>query len=74
MRILSMPRGGEALNASTEADRVKLAGSHMVAGSRNRFRIGLLGLRIDEAWRTEMRARYRRLVTFLTCPFGERFD
>lgn len=52
---------------------VQLQTTHTVAGNPMRFRTGGLVVRRDDAWRTEMPARDRRLVTILTAPVRARF-
>lgn len=47
---------------------VTLSPSHTVAGNPMRFRTGPLQLRRDDAWRTELPVRDRRLVSALTAP------
>jgi hypothetical protein len=46
---------------------------HTVAGNPVRMRTGRLALRIDDAWRSEMRPSDRRLVTLMTFPFLVRY-
>lgn len=47
---------------------VTLAPGHSVAGNPMRFNSGRLDLRVDTAWRQQMPASERRLVTTLTAP------
>lgn len=47
---------------------IELRGCHSVAGNPMRFRTGETRLRPDEAWRTEMPAGDRRLVTAMAWP------
>ena len=47
---------------------VVLEPSHGVAGSRTRFAAGRIELRLDDAWRSTLPARARRIVTALTLP------
>lgn len=42
--------------------------THVVAGSRIRLVDGVLPIRLDEAWRREMAAPARRLVSAVTLP------
>jgi hypothetical protein len=48
--------------------QVELKPSHSVAGNPMRFRQGLMPLRRDEAWRTKMRPRDRRVVSLIAGP------
>jgi hypothetical protein len=52
---------------------VELAQDHTVAGNPMRFRIGTVGLRVDEEWRRTMPARSRFAVTALTWPLLRRY-
>lgn len=49
-------------------DGATLGASHSIAGNPMRFSTGTLPLRRDEAWRRELGARDRRIVTALTLP------
>jgi hypothetical protein len=53
--------------------QVELKPSHSVAGNPMRFRQGLMPLRRDEAWRTKMRPRDRRVVGMIAGPLLWRF-
>jgi hypothetical protein len=53
--------------------QVHLAPAHTVAGNPMRFKDGALGLRVDEAWRTKMSRRDRRIVTVIASPVLARF-
>jgi hypothetical protein len=53
--------------------QVELKPSHSVAGNPMRFRQGLMPLRRDEAWRTKMRPRDRRVVGLIAGPLLWRF-
>ena len=53
--------------------QVELKPSHSVAGNPMRFRQGLMPLRRDEAWRTKMRTRDRRVVGLIAGPLLWRF-
>jgi hypothetical protein len=46
---------------------------HTVAGNPVRMRTGPLTLRLDDAWRSEMRPSDRRLVTLMTFPLLARY-
>jgi hypothetical protein len=48
---------------------IELPQSHGVAGNPSRFEHGVVGLRVDEAWRSAMPAADRRLVTAVTAPW-----
>ncbi len=52
---------------------VTLPETHVVAGGRIRLARGAMPLRLDEAWRQEMPARSRRLVTLVTAPLRRRY-
>ena len=47
---------------------VTLDPSHGVAGSRTRFTAGRIELQLDDAWRSTLPARARRVVTAVTLP------
>ena len=49
-------------------DRVELRSSHTIAGNPIRFGHDSLVLRLDEAWRTELPARSRMIVSTVTLP------
>jgi hypothetical protein len=53
--------------------QAELEPSHSVAGNPMRFRQGLVPLRRDEAWRTKMRSRDRRVVGLIAGPLLWRF-
>lgn len=50
-------------------DGATLGPSHSIAGNPMRFSTGTIPLRRDEAWRTALPRRDRRVVTALTWPF-----
>lgn len=50
-----------------------LAVDHTVAGNPMRFRTGRIDLRPDDAWRSGLSRRHRRLVTTVTAPFLLRY-
>src|SRR5262249_22835056 len=52
---------------------VTLATTHGVAGNPSRFTTGAVPLKLDDAWRTGMRAGDRRLVTTITAPLAYRY-
>jgi hypothetical protein len=52
---------------------LRLSSSHTVAGGRVRFQTGVVPLRTDEQWRTEMPSRQRRFVEVVTWPLRRRY-
>jgi hypothetical protein len=52
---------------------VRLATTHGVAGNPSRFTTGVVSLKLDAAWREQMRPRDRRLVTAVTAPSAYRY-
>jgi hypothetical protein len=48
--------------------------THTIAGSRIRHSKGVLRLRLDEEWRTQLPARDRRLVSLATGVSRWRYD
>lgn len=52
---------------------IDLGPSHSVAGNPMRFRTGVTRLRADDAWRTEMSPRDRRIVTAMSYPVLKSF-
>lgn len=65
-RDLNLP--GDGLLPMVDQRSIELLPTHSVAGNPNRFRPGLTTVRPDTAWRDNMPARDRRLVTALTLP------
>ena len=57
-----LPDGPEFLHG----DEAELVPAHTLAGNPMRFRTGRIRLRADEAWRSSLPARKRRLVSTLT--------
>lgn len=53
--------------------RARLTPTHTVSGNPMRFRTGELEIHADEAWRTDLPARDRTLVTALTSPLRPRY-
>jgi len=51
-----------------EGNSVELHPTHSVAGNPMRFRTGLTTLRPDDAWKSKMSGRDRRLVTAMSYP------
>jgi hypothetical protein len=64
---LGVPLGASDLPASVGGG-VVLEPSHGLSGNPGRFRSGSVPLRRDDAWKTQMPARSRWLVTALTLP------
>jgi Sulfotransferase family len=54
-------------------DYVELAPSHALAGNPMRFQQGRVPLRLDEAWRRDMRRRHRLLTLTTTWPLLLRY-
>lgn len=54
-------------------DRVQLAPTHSVAGNPNRHDTGVVRLRADDQWRTDMTRWDRAVVTLVTAPGLRRF-
>lgn len=54
--------------AVVDATTVKLDANHNVGGNPMRFKTGEIPLRRDDAWRTELDARQRRVVSGITFP------
>ena len=53
--------------------KVHLAGSHILDANTSRFDQGDVAIRIDDAWKTELGTRDRRLVEALTFPLLVRY-
>lgn len=70
-QALALP--GRADVPMVDATTVDLHPTHSVAGNPMRFRTGLTQVRADDAWRTEMPERDRRLVTALSYPVLKAF-
>jgi hypothetical protein len=47
---------------------VRLDATHTVAGNPMRFRVGEIDLRVDDAWRSNLKPSQRRWVTTLSWP------
>jgi hypothetical protein len=62
---LAPPAGGLAHVGERS---ITLEPSHGVAGSRTRFSSGRIDLELDDAWRSTLPTRARRIVTALTLP------
>lgn len=65
-RALDLPGSGEL--PLLDPRTIELLPTHSVAGNPSRFRHGVTTLRPDSAWREQMAARDRKLVTALTLP------
>jgi Sulfotransferase family len=64
----------EAVSLPFDGDMaVRLTSNHQVAGNPMRFRSGRVELRADEAWKAELAAGQRRVVTGLTLPLLARY-
>ena len=48
---------------------VELHPTHGIAGNAGRFSVGRVSLKEDNAWRSQLRRRDRRIVSLLTWPF-----
>ena len=55
-----------------ETNQVRLAPTHGVAGNPSRFTTGIVELRSDLRWRSEMRPMDRAIVSALTWPLASR--
>jgi hypothetical protein len=71
-RTVGVPADDGAL-AFLEDDTVQLDADHSVAGNPMRFQTGPLRLRRDDAWRRELDARSRRIVTAVSAPLLARY-
>ncbi len=60
--------GHETDFAFLEAGELEVAAQHSVRGNPMRFAHGRQQVRVDDAWRTQMRAGSRRVVTLVTWP------
>ncbi|WP_110239600.1 sulfotransferase [Nocardioides gilvus] len=56
-----------------DAHTIDLGPSHSVAGNPMRFRTGVTRLSADDAWRTQMSPRDRRIVTAMSYPVLKSF-
>jgi hypothetical protein len=54
-------------------DAAELAPCHSAAGNPMRFTVGSVPLHLDQAWRTSLPPRQRRLVGMLTAPLLSRY-
>jgi len=64
--------GPSGLPFASETE-VRLETTHGVAGNPSRFTTGTVSLKLDDAWRRDMRPRDRRLVTTITAPLAYRY-
>ncbi len=69
---LELPAGPAQLDYLTD-ERVTLGPCHSAAGNPMRFTTGLVRLRRDDAWRTQLPPRQRRLVGVLAAPWLGRY-
>ncbi len=67
-RLLAFTGEGGRLLPFIEGHSAELRPTHSVAGNPSRFTSGSIEIRADEAWRTEMPAGSRRLVTAIAWP------
>ena len=65
-RSLELP--GSGLLSITDDNAIDLGHSHSVAGNPMRFKHGMITLRADTAWREDMSARDKVVVTAMTFP------
>ena len=72
LRDAGIPRGGDALSFIHGHD-VALGANHTVAGNPMRFRVGTVRLAVDDAWKRELPAGRRRVVSVLTRPLLVRY-
>jgi hypothetical protein len=68
-----LPGPARAALASFADPEFTLETQHTVAGNPVRLRTGPLTLRLDDAWRSEMRPRDRLLVSLMTFPLLIRY-
>lgn len=66
--LARLPDGAAADLPQLRGGHAQLGTLHSVSGNRMRFDTGRLRLRIDDAWRTGLPARQRRLVGTLAAP------
>ena len=59
---------GDGVLPMVDRNSIELRPTHSVAGNPMRFSLGMTALRPDEAWRTKMKPRDRRMVTLMTYP------
>ena len=69
LRFAGLPEATDFLDGGT----ARLQPNHTVDGNPMRFSSGPLVIRRDDAWRTEMDAGDRRLVTTITGPLLRRY-
>ncbi len=69
---LGVPAGPAEL-AYLSDGKVQLGACHSAAGNPMRFKTGVLELRRDDAWRTELPGGQRRLVGAMTAPWLGRY-
>lgn len=71
--ILAMLGEGPSEMPDLSGGTVSLSPSHSLKGNPDRFRTGVVDLRLDDEWRRAMRPTERRLVTALTWPLLRRY-
>src|SRR2546428_11635763 len=67
-----VPLGPGALDG-IDGTRVKLPEDHLVAGNRMRFESGVIQLRVDDAWREQLKPGQRRAATLVAWPLLRRY-
>ena len=67
--IFAMAGVPQAANPAIEGNRVVLRENHTVSGNPSRFVTGPVDLVLDDAWRTEMPDKTRRVVNRITAPY-----
>lgn len=71
LRLAGVPADGPL--PFLRGDTATLTHSHTVAGNPARLTVGPVALRADEAWRSRLGARDRRVVELLSAPVARRF-
>lgn len=66
-------RAGQVDPSVVSAEGLRVPQTHVVAGGRIRLADGVLPLRLDDAWRRDMPAPARRLVTAITVASRARY-
>ena len=71
--ILDVAGVPEAATPFISGSTITLQPNHTVSGNPSRFTTGDIELRLDAAWRQDMRSIHRRSVTALTLPLLRRY-